>query len=186
MKTLNPKIQKAIAITIEKHKDQNRKGTPLPYSMHPISLAMLLMEHSFKEEQIIAALLHDMIEDTDMTYGEIEEEFGIKVMTLVRDCTEQNRHEKWEQRKTATLDKFQALDIDAKWIVLVDKLHNLYSMYQQSLVDEDVFTHFSRPKEKQQWYYDSLYRLFEGEEDIKRHVLFKSFKEYYRALFTED
>jgi len=69
---LSKKVQQALNDTLVYHRHQKRKGTDIPYAAHPISLAVLLIDGKFSEEMVIAALLHDTIEDTSMTEEELK------------------------------------------------------------------------------------------------------------------
>lgn len=187
MKTLNTIVQNAIAYAITKHDKQIRKGTDLPYSLHPVSLAMMLLEERLKPEIVAAALLHDTIEDTETTYEELESVFGLEVTELVRACTEEDQKEKWELRKENTINKFKHQTEDAKWVILADKLHNLYSMYTQNIHEGDqMWSYFSRDVDKQKWYYQSLLSLFKKESHMKHSNMLLAFQNYYDALFEEN
>lgn len=184
MKTLNHFIQKGISHAIKLHDLQLRKGTEDPYSIHPISLAMMLIELDLSPEIITAALLHDVIEDTEWTYDDLEEAYNPEIALLVKACTEENRSEKWELRKERTIEKFNTLSDTAKWVVLADKLHNLFSMYQQyQLKGEAVWQHFSRGSEKQKWYYSQLKSEFEKENTLRTSNLYKEYVHYFTLLF---
>lgn len=186
MKTLNSNIQMALGHAIDLHENQKRKGTALPYSIHPVSLAMMLLELDLDEDIIVAGLLHDLIEDTEWTRDDVEAHYSPRVAELVCACTEQNRSEKWEQRKIQTIEKFQGLPMDAKWVVLADKLHNLYSMCSQhDLIGDGVWDHFSRGYDQQKWYYTALKNEFSKEKDLKTSKLYKAFDFYYKKLFKE-
>lgn len=184
MKTLNANIQRALGHAIKLHDKQLRKGTAVPYSIHPVSLAMMLLEVNLHPNIITAALLHDVIEDTQWTIDDIEAHYNENIADLVHACTEQNRSEKWEERKRLTIMKLSELSIDAKWIILADKLHNLYSMYSQyESTGEAMWEHFSRGPEKQKWYYGQLKSQFEQENAISVSKLFMNYCYYYDALF---
>lgn len=181
---LSKRLQNALNDTLILHEKQKRKGTVIPYASHPITLAMLLLEHDLEEDIIIAALLHDTIEDTILTEEALKGKYGQSVYDLVIACTEKDQSQKWEIRKQHTLDRFVSLDPKAKWIVLVDKLHNIYSMYHQYLVEgENLWQYFSRGKDKQTWYYKSLLTKFKTVEAFDNHQLLIEYEKLYMALF---
>ncbi len=183
---LSKKVQQALNDTLVYHRHQKRKGTDIPYAAHPISLAVLLIDGKFSEEMVIAALLHDTIEDTSMTEEELKNRYGSRVYELVMACTEKDQSEPWEKRKLHTIEKFNYLDEEVKWILLVDKLHNLYSMVEQyKVVGDELWRFFSRGYEKQKWYYSELLKNFREYKPFKNHDLFNRFEECYKELFEE-
>ena len=82
----NPKIQEAIKLATEAHDGQLRK-TGEPYIIHPLAVKKILEEWNMDEDTIIAGILHDTVEDTDITLKDIEEKFGHDVAFLVDGVT---------------------------------------------------------------------------------------------------
>jgi (p)ppGpp synthase/HD superfamily hydrolase len=83
------RLADALALAHEAHRTQKRKGTDIPYIAHPMAVASLVLTHGGSEDQAIAALLHDVIEDAGEAYaGRIHEAFGPDVLAMVRDCTD--------------------------------------------------------------------------------------------------
>ena len=81
-------VQKALSFAAEKHRDQIRKVSKLPYIIHPMSVALFLYEFGIqRREMICAAILHDVLEDTDATVEDIKVEFGNVVAKLVNELT---------------------------------------------------------------------------------------------------
>ena len=99
----NMKLHKAIAFASVAHAGQYRKGTNIPYIVHPFEVAQILSEAGAEEDIICAGLLHDIIEDTSYTATDLEKEFGKRVSELVLACT-QECEGCWEQRKQHYLD----------------------------------------------------------------------------------
>lgn len=181
---LNKLIQEALHDTLKLHKTQLRKGTDIPYASHPITLAMLLIESGLEEKIIVAALLHDTIEDTDMTIHQLKTKYGEEITNMVLNCTEPDQSLKWEIRKQNTIEQFGEKPDDVKWVIIADKLHNLYSLkHQHDDMGDSLWQYFSRGYEQQKWYYSSLLNLFEQEEIFKNHALFKLYLELYIELF---
>ena len=100
-------VEKAIEMAVQAHANQKRKGTDQPYIVHPLSVGMLLMKHGYPEHLVIAGLLHDTLEDTDLTEEEIRRVFGDPVAELVRGCSEPDKSLPWEERKKHTLSYLQ-------------------------------------------------------------------------------
>lgn len=113
------------------HFNQVRKSTSLPYILHPMGVASLVLEAGGDEDQAIAALLHDVPEDCggEVRLTEIRELFGTRVEQIVRDCSDTlvaDRADKapWRQRKQAHIDHVKTADFDTLLVVAADKLHN--------------------------------------------------------------
>ena len=82
------RYDQALLWTAHLHRNQSRKGKPVPYISHLIAVSGLVWEDGGTEDQAIAALLHDAIEDADQSYASIAERFGEEVAGIVRDCTD--------------------------------------------------------------------------------------------------
>jgi len=150
-------IFKAIEFAAKAHNGQYRKQTPIPYISHPIAVMEILLGHGCSEEVAVAAILHDVVEDTEVTFTAIEKEFGASVAGLVASVTEPPKAESWEIRKRHTLDAMQTMSVESLNILCADKLHNLSSIRKELARDGDkVWQRFSRAKEKQAWYFRAL------------------------------
>ena len=95
-------VDLAIKVAAEAHRDQLRKGSDTPYIVHPLAVGMILRQAGFSEEVVAAGILHDVIEDTSVTYNEIREKFNGRIAELVKSCSEPDRSLPWEQRKQHT------------------------------------------------------------------------------------
>ncbi len=110
-----------------KHRHQKRKGSAgIPYINHPIEVALLLLKRlqNPTKEIIIAALLHDTLEDTDTVPDEIEKRFGDRVLNLVKEVTD-NMKLSSRERKNLQILKADTLSIDAQCIKIADKTCNI-------------------------------------------------------------
>ena len=109
MPTFSPLIDRALVVSATAHRNQVRKGSQVPYVIHPVHVALLLIRHQFPDEVIIAALLHDVVEDTSITLAELQAEFGEEVARLVAAVSEQKTEGTeplpWKVRKEAQLRK---------------------------------------------------------------------------------
>ncbi|PHS03172.1 MAG: phosphohydrolase [Blastopirellula sp.] len=147
----------AIYFAAEKHKDQRRKNSAAsPYINHPIEVAEHLnrVGKIVDEEILIAALLHDTIEDTNTTNQEIRESFGENILGLVLECTDDKSLEKSERKRLQILNAPKK-SVGAKLIKISDKTCNLKSI----LLDPPVGWTVSRQLEYFQWastVYDGL------------------------------
>ncbi|MHC1590919.1 MAG: HD domain-containing protein [Candidatus Helarchaeales archaeon] len=118
-------FDKALDFARKKHAGQVRKISEIEYVTHPIAVANILKDKSCNETLLIAALLHDTLEDTNTTYKEIKDLFGEKVADLVLELTS-DREEKKKLGKAAYLSrKLNQMSSDALTIKLADRLHNV-------------------------------------------------------------
>lgn len=145
-----PKMQKAIAIAIQAHQGQTRKGKSIPYISHPLIVGFILANAGALEDVVIAGILHDTIEDSDLTKSDIEKEFGVKVARIVNDVTEQDKSLPWVERKQQALEHISEMDTDSLFVKSADVLHNLTDQINDyKEVGDEMFNRFNAPKEAQ-------------------------------------
>jgi len=125
---LNPTpLLNAIAFAAEKHRHQRRKDAEAsPYINHPIAVATVLAAEGDVSDEVtlIAAALHDTVEDTQTTFEELEEHFGPEVTGLVRELTDDKSLEKAE-RKLLQVEHAQNSSSRAKQLKIADKICNV-------------------------------------------------------------
>ena len=156
-------INKAIVFATEAHKGAVRKGSKLPYILHPLEAGVIVSGMTKDEEVIAAAILHDVLEDTSVTYEQLKKEFG-KAADYVNAESENKRRElpaeaTWKIRKQETIEHLmQETCKEIKMIALADKLSNIRSLYKDyQEVGEELWKRFhEKRKEEQGWYYKSL------------------------------
>lgn len=150
-------LHKSIIFAAEAHNGQLRKGTQLPYIIHPMEVAQILSYIHAPEEVIIAGILHDVLEDTAVTYQGLADQFGDEVAVLVSECSNISC-EPWRARKQHTVTKLQTTkNQNAALVFCADKISNLRSIVHDiKVVKQDVFGRFSAPKEDVLWYYEQL------------------------------
>ncbi len=163
------KIHKAIELAAVFHKSQLRKGTNIPYIAHPFEVAQMLTAAKCRSEVIIAGLLHDTVEDTDLTLEAISMEFGEEVERFVKNCSE-DKSKSWKERKLHTVN-FLSNCNDMEMLILscADKTSNLRSIKEDyEKTGNDVWKRFKASKEQINWYYGKLNAIFEvlSEYDI--------------------
>lgn len=87
-------VSEALVFATQHHQHQHRKGTKIPYMAHLLNVCKLVAENNCSDEVLAAALLHDIVEDTDVTIEQVEEKFGRQVAEIVRGATELDKLEK--------------------------------------------------------------------------------------------
>jgi len=127
-KTYSAVIQKALVWASQRHTEP-RKGTDIPYITHPAHVAIILARQGFDESVLAAAILHDLLEDTGTTPGEINREFGDEIAAMVQELSEPQfpdrpRKETWALRKETKLRMLQEASPGALAIVAADRVHN--------------------------------------------------------------
>jgi len=143
------------------HGDQLRKGTETPYLSHLMSVSSLVLESGGSEEEAIAALLHDTVEDCGglPVLEKIHQQFGESIANIVKDCSEPVSMPKppWKDRKNAYIAQVAGADDSVKRVACADKLHNLRSIltdYQQA--GDRVWDRFHADKKGTLWFYQSM------------------------------
>jgi len=149
------------------HGEQLRKASQTPYISHLLSVSALVLENGGSEDQAIAALLHDAVEDAGgmATLNEIREEFGDYVAELVDGCTDSYTQPKddWKPRKVAYLEKLKNASDDVVLISLADKVHNARSILRDlHLSGNSTWDKFKGKKAGTLWYYNELAKIFEN------------------------
>ncbi len=154
-------FRRAVAFAAVGHRDQVRRGSGVPYIVHPLLVARIVEEARFDELTVIAALLHDLVEDTPITLNEIGMRFPKTVADIVAGCTEvkldpDGRPIPWENRKRAHLDRLRVkARLEVRAVMLADKLDNLWSIQDDLKAGRPVWDQFHADRERVLWYYAS-------------------------------
>lgn len=130
---LSPRLARALRRAAVAHRGQARRGSGVPYVEHVVAVAWILARLGCDEDIVVAGLLHDVVEDTDITLTEVEADFGAAVARIVDECSEvkldaQGTKRSWADRKRDHLAALASASRDARAVVLADKLHNLLSI----------------------------------------------------------
>lgn len=170
---LTPKFAEALQLAYDLHQNQMRKGTGTPYMAHLLSVCSLVMYHGGDEDQAIAALLHDALEDASdkITADQIGEKFSLKVQQIVQLCSDTppdfhgGQKEPWQVRKDRYLAHIKSGKGTPELLLvsLADKVDNANAIVRDLKRDGDsVWDRFKVGKPGQLWYYRELVSAFQA------------------------
>ncbi len=158
---LSDRFREAVALACDLHRTQSRKGTQIPYVAHLLGVAALALEHGADEDEAIAALLHDAVEDQGgaETAAMIRARFGDRVAEIVLSCSDTEVVPKppWRARKEAYIAHVAGASKSVRLVSACDKLHNARAIlgdYRE--LGEALWARFSGGKEGTLWYYREL------------------------------
>jgi (p)ppGpp synthase/HD superfamily hydrolase len=155
----------ALRIAAQLHATQTRKGTQIPYVSHLLGACAIALEHGADEDEAIAALLHDSIEDVEPT-DEVRATvawFGPWVLAIVEGCTDADVHPKppWRARKEAYLRHLASADASTVLVSASDKLHNARTIVSDlHAVGPAVWDRFNASRVETLWYYGALVNAY--------------------------
>jgi len=156
--THSERYDEALIWAAQLHRNQTRKGKKVPYISHLIAVSGLVWEDGGTEDQAIAALLHDAIEDADQSHASIAERFGEAVAGIVRDCTDTAEgltgvgKEPWLLRKTRYVASLEHKSEGSLRVTAADKAHNARDMVLDARRDPGSWERFNAGLEGTAWY----------------------------------
>ena len=188
----NTMLERAISFAARAHAGQVRKGTSTPYILHPLEAAVICATITDDAEVLSAAVLHDVVEDTDATIEQIEAEFGSRVAVLVANESEDKREglpsaETWRIRKEETIEHLEKVDDSAvKLVCLGDKLSNMRAIHRDfEELGDALWERFNQKDPAQHaWYYRSLARTIEP--DFGGTAAWRELAMHIDAVFGDD
>ena len=180
-------LDRAIVFATEAHEGQFRKGTNIPYILHPLEAASIVGTMTTDNEVIAGAVLHDVVEDTDTTIDEVCELFGERIAYLVHSESENKREDSsaeatWKIRKQETLDHLKTAPLDVKMITLGDKLSNMRAIYRDyTTIGDELWQRFNqKDKNEHYWYYQSIADCL---PELKDYQVYKEYCELVDKTF---
>lgn len=184
-------MDRAIIFATRAHSGAYRKGTQIPYIVHPMEAAAIAATITEDQDIIAAAVLHDVIEDTDATAEEIRFFFNDHIADLVEAESEDKRkdlppQETWMLRKMETLEFLrQKAGREEKILVLADKLSNIRAIYRdQNIVGDQIWERFNeKSKEKHGWMYR---QIAEALSELKDTFAWQEYDRLVRETFEEE
>ena len=162
---LGSRFLRAFQFASEKHADQTRKASTIPYVAHLMGVASLVLEAGGDEDLAIAALLHDVVEDCGGApmLNEVRRRFGQRVAKIVDGCTDADTYPKppWRERKEKYIRRLKLEDADTRLVSAADKLNNVRSILSDyRAVGESVWSRFHGGRDGTLWYYRTLRDVF--------------------------
>ena len=181
-------VEKAMIFASKAHDGMFRKGTDIPYIVHPMEAGAIAASITSDEEIISAAILHDTLEDTHVTAEDIEREFGKEVLRLVQSDSEDKREdlppeETWKIRKQETINYLkEKADKKEKIIAISDKLSNIRAIYRDyEKIGDELWKRFNQNDKKEHaWYYGSF---IETLLELDETAAYKEYCELFNKIF---
>jgi GTP pyrophosphokinase len=158
---MTERFERALAYAAALHREQKRKGSDVPYVAHLLATAAIALEHGGDEDEAIAALLHDAVEDQGgaAVRAEIADRFGERVAAIVDECSDTDVQPKppWKERKEAYLAHLRDASPSARFVSACDKLHNARSVVADyERLGEDLWKIFNGGRDGTLWYYRAI------------------------------
>jgi GTP pyrophosphokinase len=183
-----PRLHAALDYVAEHHNGQLRKGTGIPYLAHLMGVCALVLEYGGDEDQAIAGLLHDVIEDCGEEHrAAVRRLFGDRVADIVEGCTDgvpdaAGQKPPWKQRKEAYLHHLRDAARDTLLVSACDKLYNARAIAGDvRSIGRAVFDRFSAKRDETLWYYGALLDVFSARMG-ERDPLVMELRESVRAM----
>ena len=156
-------FDRAARYAIEAHAGTERRGKAFPYIIHPMAAAAIVATITSDPEILAAAVLHDVVEDTDRTVEDLRREFGPRIAELVADESDDpmahlSEEASWHARKQAAIDRLAQAPHDAKVVAMGDKLSNMRAIARDyELVGDEIWKLFHiTDKRDHEWHYRGL------------------------------
>ena len=182
-------LDRAIVFAVRAHAGTERRGKGFPYIVHPMEAVEIVATMTPDQELLAAAVLHDTVEDTDVTIEHIRAEFGERVASFVAaesDEPHQSRDgvENWRARKQAAIDRIARASRDAKMVALGDKLSNMRAIARDYAEQGDLLWdlfHAKDPKDHE-WHYRGLANAL---SELKGAEAYREFESLINQVFTK-
>jgi (p)ppGpp synthase/HD superfamily hydrolase len=190
-----PRIAQAYIFAYKAHSGKHRKDSTIPYIVHPMDVASVLMKNGASEDVVIAGLLHDVVEDACVELKELKELFGCEVARLVDGASEpekyrgemprEKRRATWKERKSHTINSVKTADLDLKLLSCADKLSNIRDMIDDyNEIEDKLWNKLNASKEDNAWYYRSMLASFQfAPNSLIGKPIFHQFRNSVEALY---
>ena len=182
-------LDRAIVFAVRAHAGIERRGKGFPYIVHPMEAVEIVATMTRDQELLAAAVLHDTVEDTDVTIEQIQAEFGDRVAALVasesedKDCGV-SKEESWHARKQAAIERLANASFDSKIVALGDKLSNMRAIARDYAMQGDKLWNLFNTKDRKEheWHYRALATSL---SELKETFAYKEFVQLINQVFGE-
>ena len=166
MPLLTERYDRALVYAHQLHRSQTRKGSEIPYIAHVLAVSSIALEYGANEDEAIAALLHDAVEDCGgaPVLDSIRNQFGQTVATIVDACSDTQISPKppWRQRKERYIEHLRQASTSVCLVSASDKLHNVRSLLMdRRKIGESLWERFRGGREGTLWYYRAVASVLE-------------------------
>ncbi|MFA6408218.1 MAG: HD domain-containing protein [Candidatus Paceibacterota bacterium] len=176
-------VERAIAFAVRAHEGQMRKEAPTPYIVHPVRVAILLARYGFSDEVVAAGLVHDVVEDTNISLEDIRRELGGAVAELVAPVTHDDTLS-WIEKKKAYIESVREANDEVKAIATADKIANAESLLgAHKREGVAVWRYFNAEKEKKLWFEESMLAML---QESRSHPIVDEYAHMVSELKTLD
>ena len=180
-------LDRAILFAVRAHAGTERRGKGFPYIVHPMEAMEIVATMTADQELLAAAVLHDTVEDTDVTVERLRAEFGDRIAGLVAAESDVfvegvSEEDSWHARKQAAIDRLARAPHDAKMVALGDKLSNMRAIARDYAVQGDALWnifHAKDPKDHE-WHYRGL---AESLRELQDTFAFQEFERLINEVF---
>lgn len=180
-------LDRAIVFAVKAHANTERRGKGYPYIIHPLEAVEIVATMTPDQELLAAAVLHDTVEDTEVTVEQLRAEFGERVASLVADESDvmpegMTEEDSWHQRKQAAIDRLSKASHDAKMVALGDKLSNMRAIARDyDEIGDALWNRFhTNDPQEHEWHYRGLADALRELEDT---VAYKEFESLINKVF---
>ena len=182
-------LDRAIIFAVKAHHNSERRGKGFPYIVHPMEAVEIVATITSDQELLAAAVLHDTVEDTDVTLEDIRHEFGDHVASIVEAESDKNiegvsETDTWMERKQAAIDRLRQAPLDAKIVAMGDKLSNMRAIYRDYMTKGDSLWQIFHVSDKSvhEWRYR---KLAESLSDLSDTFAYKEFTGLIDKVFRK-
>lgn len=182
-------LDKAIVFAVKAHQGAERKGKAFPYIVHPMEAVSIAATMTNDQELLAAAVLHDTVEDTNVTLKDVEREFGKRIAELVEAESDiefegKSRQESWRLRKEEAIERLSTATNEVKIVALADKLSNIRAIYRDyQAIGDKVWDLFCvKDKASHEWHFRGLARALAS---LKGTFAYDEFTETIDKVFKK-
>lgn len=174
-------FDKAAVFAIEAHRNTERRGKAFPYIIHPMEAAAITATLTSDPELLAAAILHDTVEDTDVTIDDILRNFGQRVADIVAAESDKlnpckPEQDTWRERKAAAINRIANASMDVKMVAMGDKLSNMRAIERDyEKLGDELWTIFHAPggRADHEWHYRGLAKSLSALKETDAYIEFE-------------